>query len=374
MNLSLPLDGPAEPAKVLVVDDVPQNLLAMQALLQRDGVQVLTADSGPQALELLLEHEVALALLDVQMPGMDGFALAELMRGAQRSRQVPIIFMTASPDDPGRSFQGYETGAVDFLHKPVDPRIIRSKVQVFVELHHQRILLRQRNEALERVLKLNETMVAVLTHDLRTPLSAILMNAEVLRIHAKDPASERSAARLKASGLRMGRMIEQLLDLTRIRSGVLQVHPREADLEAVVHAALAEIRQAHPNAQIDCRTEGNLLGRFDSDRLLQVVSNLVGNAVQHGTPGSRVQVSVDGRAPHELRLAVTNAGQIAPELLPRIFDPFKTVAEKASDGLGLGLYIVEQFVRAHGGTVSATNTPEGARFQVTIPREGRASD
>lgn len=137
-----------EPAKILIVDDVPQNLVAMEALLQREGIQVLCAASGAQALELLLEHDVALALLDVHMPEMDGFSLAELMRGSQRSRHVPIIFLTASPNDPMRAFQGYETGAVDFLHKPIEPHVILSKVNVFIELYQQRRLLKARNASL----------------------------------------------------------------------------------------------------------------------------------------------------------------------------------------------------------------------------------
>ena len=113
-----------EPVKILVVDDVEKNLVAMDALLKRDGIELLKAPSGPAALELLLVHEVALALLDVQMPGMDGFELAELMRGTERTRRVPIIFLTALATDERRRFRGYEAGAVDYLLKPVDPQIL----------------------------------------------------------------------------------------------------------------------------------------------------------------------------------------------------------------------------------------------------------
>ncbi|WP_298235802.1 response regulator [uncultured Azohydromonas sp.] len=144
---SIEAPGDIDSVKLLVVDDMPQNLLAMQALLLQPGVQVLCASSGMQALELLLEHEdVALALLDVRMPEMDGFTLAELMRGSSRTRDIPIIFVTAAPDDPMKLFRGYEAGAVDFLHKPLEPYVLLGKVRVFVELHRQRRLLHQRNE------------------------------------------------------------------------------------------------------------------------------------------------------------------------------------------------------------------------------------
>jgi signal transduction histidine kinase len=362
-----------EPAvDILVVDDVPQNLLAMQALLARPGLRVLTAPSGAQALELLLEHEVALALLDVQMPEMDGFALAELMRGAQRTREVPIIFLTASPTDPRRSFRGYEAGAVDFLHKPLDPTVITSKVDVFVQLFRQRRALHERNEALERLLKLNETMAAVLTHDLRSPLSAIMTSAELLRRLAPNDAQRTTAERIKTSGQRMSRMITQLLDFSRIRSGALQLQRQPAELDAVCRTVVAELQQAHPRARIELSAQGDLHAEFDADRLQQVFSNLIGNALQHGREGTPVLVALDGTDATTLRASVFNAGHVPDELLPRLFDPFKHTpgdpAGHGGSGLGLGLYIVAQFLQAHGGGVSARNTPEGVLVELTLPR------
>jgi PAS domain S-box-containing protein len=124
--------------KFLLVDDLEDNLLALRALLKREGLELLQARSGPEALELLLVHDVALAILDVQMPGMDGFELAELMRGTERTRRIPIIFITAGMMDAQRRFRGYEKGAVDFLFKPIEPHILSSKAEVFYELYCQR--------------------------------------------------------------------------------------------------------------------------------------------------------------------------------------------------------------------------------------------
>jgi diguanylate cyclase (GGDEF)-like protein len=151
---------PSEPAPVniLVVDDVEDNLVATQALLVRSGLTVWLASCAAQALDLLGKHDMALALLDVQMPQVNGLELAERMRVGEHSRNVPIIFMTGDGSDPSRTFRGYEAGAVDFLVKPVDPHVLESKVGVFVELYRQRMQLRERNAELERLLQLNEAM------------------------------------------------------------------------------------------------------------------------------------------------------------------------------------------------------------------------
>lgn len=354
-------------ASILIVDDVPQNLVAMEALLQRDTLRILKATSGAEALEVLLTQDVALALLDVQMPEMDGFALAELMRGSQRTRDVPIIFLTASPNDPTRSFQGYESGAVDFLHKPIDPHVIQSKVNVFIELYQNRMLLRARNEMLERAIKLNETMIAVLTHDLRTPLTVIMLCADSLRASINDGPLVKTVFAMETSTMRMGRMIAQLLDFSRIRSDVLQLQLQEGDLAGTADNVVKELLQAHPDRSIELLTEGSLQGLFDNDRLAQVFSNLVGNALQHGTSDAPIEVTVDGSHAEQLRIAVRNAGEIPDHLLPRIFEPFKRTNSR-SQGLGLGLYIVEQFARAHGGGANVRNISGQVQFEVFIPR------
>jgi signal transduction histidine kinase len=360
------LPGMRASACVLIVDDVPQNLTAMEALLSRDGVLILTASSGAEALEILLQQDVALALLDVQMPGMDGFALAELMRGTSRTRNVPIIFLTASPNDPARSFRGYESGAVDFLHKPIEPRVISGKVDVFIELHRQREELKLRNAELERSLRLNETMVAVLTHDLRTPLSSIMLCADRILDETADTALSRTASFVKTSAVRMGRMIEQLLDFSRLRSDQISLDLQDADLGEVCEEVANEARLANPGLELVVVVAGDLRGRFDQVRMGQVLSNLLGNAVLYGE-GARVVVEVDGRALATLRVSVENRGHIADALLPRLFEPFKG-AFNPTQGLGLGLYIVEQFVRAHGGKVSAQNAGLGVRVEVDLPR------
>ena len=168
--------------KCLLVDDVEENLIALEALLQRDGLDILKAQSGPEALELLLAHDdVALALLDVQMPEMNGFELAELIRGSERTRHIPLIFMTAGSREQNWQFRGYESGAVDFLYKPIDPHMLTNKASVFFELHRRKQALAHELRARTEALRINEMFMAVLSHDLRTPLQSIVAAATVLK-------------------------------------------------------------------------------------------------------------------------------------------------------------------------------------------------
>lgn len=358
----------ADLVDILVVDDVEQNRIAMRALLERDGVRVLCAGSGVQALELLLEHDVALALLDVQMPGMDGFELAELMRGAERTRAVPIIFVTAAPAGAQRSFRGYEAGAVDFLHKPIDAKILRSKADVFVELYTRRRELHRRMVELEQALSLNETMTAVLTHDLRTPLSAITLSAELLARTTPDDGVRRTALRMKSSAARMSRMIAQLLDFSRIRSGTLRLDARPADFRELFESAIAELQQAVPQSRIEFEAHGDLRAVLDHDRMSQVVSNLLSNAVRHGDPQGVVRVVLDGGRPDTISARIENAGRLSADVRQRLFKPFRSPTA-GDEGLGLGLYIVERFLRAHHGSVVVEATPDGrVVFVVSVPR------
>jgi two-component system sensor histidine kinase/response regulator len=356
--------------KCLLVDDLEENLLALSALLRRDDVEILAARSGAEALELLLANDVALALIDVQMPEMDGFELAELMRGSERTRRVPIIFVTAASREPSRAFKGYNAGAVDFLFKPIDPLVLESKAAVFFELHRHRLALaeelRQRNETL----RLNEMFTAVLGHDLRNPLNAMLTAAFLIQRRSDDPAVRDTAARIISSGKRMTRMIEDMLDLTRARlAGGIPLTRASANLAAVVDRVVQEAQTAHPGRPIDVTVEGDLTGEWDSDRLQQIASNLVGNAIQHGDSSEPIHVRVDGSAADRVVLSVANAGVIPPEMLPSIFDPFHSGRHGRGEGLGLGLYIAQQIAEAHQGSIEVESHPtRGTVFTVNMPR------
>ena len=355
-----------ESMKCLIVDDVEENLIALEALLRRDGLEILRARSGAQALELLLVHEVALAVLDVQMPEMDGFELAELMRGAARTKHVPIIFVTAGARDPVHVFKGYDSGAVDFLHKPIDAHALRSKADVFFELYAHR-------RQVANALALNEMFVGILGHDLRNPLGAILTGAELLRETNEDPAQRRVLERMTSAAKRMGSLIDQLLDLTRARlaGGVGFAAVRQpVDVADLARRTFEELHQAYPEREVRLETAGKTAILGDPGRLLQLFSNLIANALQHGTASTPVVVDVRGEE-DAVVARVRNAGVIPPAVLPTLFDPFRgrQVGERRA-GLGLGLFIAQQIAVAHRGEITVeSNEGLGTCFSVRLPRD-----
>lgn len=354
---------------ILVVDDIADNLVAFEAMLRRDDLEIVTVSSGAAALEVLLKRDVALAIVDVQMPEMDGFALAELMRGVERTRFVPIIFVTAGARDSSRVFQGYEAGAVDFLFKPVDPQILRGKVDVFATLERQRQRLREED-------RMREMFIGILGHDLRNPLSGITMAANILLGRCTDAAQREPLERIVSSSHRMARMVEQLLDLTRLRLGEgIALSPRRCDLRKLVEDVLGESEATRRRCQLE--VIGNPEGSWDADRMLQVASNLVGNAMQHGAAGTPITVCVDGSAADRVVLRVHNLGAPIPaELRPVLFDAFRGQQNsQKGGGLGLGLFITHQLVQAHGGSLTFESTADaGTTFTAAVPRGASGRD
>jgi signal transduction histidine kinase len=360
------------PINILVVDDVPQNLVAVEALLARPGLVLLKAASGAEALELLLEHEVALALIDVQMPGMDGFELAELMRGSERTRTIPLIFLTAASREPTYSFRGYEAGAVDFLFKPIDPAALASKVNVFVELYQQKKQLSRQLEELQRALHMNEMFIAVLGHDLRTPLSVVMNGAMLLPMMTDHPKVAVTAQRIQGSAKRMAQMVDQLLDLARIRSGELALKLAPRDVAELCRAVADEFSLPDRPARVLVDAAGDPVAAVDAGIFSQVIANLVGHALQHGDPAHAVQLHVDGTDPARLRLTVGSRGMMAGARLAGMLAPFRQPGEApaAGHGPGLDLYSANAFVRAHGGDIAVAGGQDSGDtvLAVTLPR------
>ena len=360
-----------DPVHVLVVDDIEKNLIATEALLSRPGLKVLRASSGMQALELLLVHEVALALIDVNMPHMDGFELAGLMRGNSRTAAIPLIFITAAMQEHSRAFRGYKAGAVDFLNKPVDPEILRSKVEVFVELYVQRKQAELHAAALKKALDLNEMFNAVLGHDLRTPLQAVLNGAELVVQRSQQPEMVTVGRLVRSSALRMSNMVTQLLDLARMRSGQGRLNLSESSYRDVCEQIVREYTSDGAGHTIRLEVAGNASGIFDHDCMSRILSNLIGNALQHGAADGGVRVRIDGSGDQHVVVSVQNDGCIPEGELDHIFEPYHSGKRKSSvsHNLGLGLYIVQQLVAAHSGEVSVrSSAKEGTVFDIRVPR------
>jgi PAS domain S-box-containing protein len=236
--------------------------------------------------------------------------------------------------------------------------------------------LRRQNEDLSRTVRFSEMFVGILGHDLRNPVSAVATAASLLLRRYSDEGITRPAGRIVSSAQRMGRMIDQLLDFTRIRLGQgLPLQRQTTDLAQMCQAVCEEVQ---PGAPIRVAAVGDLVGSWDADRLTQLLCNLLGNALTHGTPGAPVLVRLDGARADEVRVEIANQGDIPPALLPLIFEPFRTRADTKSEhssGLGLGLYISQQIVLAHTGTIAVSSSAEaGTRFTICLPRHAPEGD
>lgn len=384
--------------KVLLVDDLPENLLALEALLGDDHIELHKALSGDEALSLLLEHEFALALLDVQMPGMTGFELAELIRGSSRTMHLPIVFVSAADRDQTYTFRGYENGAVDFLYKPLDGHAVRSKVRVFTELYcKSRELRRQLLELetaradqerllaelqgtqgeLQRALKMRDEFMSMVTHELRTPLGVMALEV-CLRQQRTDKGDLGyfTRERLQAMWAKderqvrsMTRLIEDMLDIARIQHGKLSIRPRPTDLGELARSTVADFAGQYRDIPLHLDAASGIVGDWDDSRIGQVLVNLLSNALRYGD-GKPVRVAV-GRADDGMaRLTVTDQGLGIPaEDQLKIFEQFERLPSAVkSPGMGLGLYISQHFVQAHGGSIGVSSRPgEGSCFTVLLP-------
>jgi signal transduction histidine kinase len=364
----------AQDINILAVDDTEENLIALSALLRRPGLSIVAARSGSEALEALLANDIGLALLDVNMPEMDGFELAELMRGSERTRSIPIIFLTAALPEGERLFRGYEAGAVDFLYKPLHPQLLISKVEVFAQLHRQKRQLAEQLEQLKQAQAMSDIFLGVLGHDLRNPLANIANSASALEKLSTEASDTMRLTRIiQRASNRMNRLTEQVLDFARARvKGGIPVRVADVDLARVARSMIAEL-EADAARRVTLDVSGDTTAQLDADRLAQVVTNLVNNALDHGRAGTPVTLRIDGTKPHELRLIVHNDGAIPRDTLAVLFAPFKPRGS-TKGGAGLGLYIVDQIVRSHGGQTTVRSTAEeGTTFEVVLPRKAGAS-
>ena len=337
----------------LLVDDLDENLLSLEALLRGGDLRLLKARSGVEALELLLRHEVALALVDVQMPGMDGFELAEFMRGNERTRHVPIIFVTAGSTD-------------------------RQRQQILA----QRDELEAYAAALRLADQTKDRMLAIVAHELRNPIASLQAGLRLLlRAEPSDdrPVPDRTG---RVRGLmeqqldHLVRLIDDLLDVSRVSAGKISLQREKLDLLDVLTAAADSaqpVMEAAGHSFTYIPPEHTAAIEADRTRLAQIIANLLGNAAKYTPRGGRITLSAEiGEA--SVRIVVSDDGiGIPPDQQAQIFQMFAQVDDHrthAQGGLGIGLALVRQLVQLHGGSIEVHSQGAGcgSRFSVTLPR------
>jgi signal transduction histidine kinase len=390
--------------KILVVNDDAASLLALSSLLDQwaveTGYEVLAARSGQEALRQVLLHDFAVIILDVNMPGMDGFETAEAIHQRARSADIPIIFVTAFLADEIDRLKAYQRGAADFLFTPVIPQILHAKVSVFVALANKNEQLRRQADKLsQRTLELTATnerlmseieerqaaerkshakdeFLAMLGHELRNPLSAISSAAALIDMPGA-PAEMGSRARqiIQRQSQHLSRIVDDLLDLSRAMSGKILLTRKPVDLASLVGACLDTFRATGRTGgyRINVDLEQNWVDG-DPTRLEQVATNLIDNALKYTPAGGTIDITIGAVGDDDVLLTVRDTGVgIAPDLLPHVFDVFVqgTISlDRAQGGLGIGLALVRRLVELHGGSVSATSggASEGSAFTIRLPR------
>ena len=401
--------------KILLVDDKPQNLVALEAVLEELGQDLVKANSGPEALRHVLSDEFAAILLDVRMPGMDGFETATLIRQRDKSRHTPIIFLTAYKDDE-LQFQGYSTGAVDYLVKPLEPEVLRSKVAAFVEIHkkaqalqHEGEVLESQNAELARVLarrqqaqkeveKLNRCLEERLTelegvnremetlyelktqffanvsHELRTPLA--LMRGVLEKLLAEEGWTEehrRSLEMVESNTHVLLQHVNEVLDIAKLDAGTMELAYAETDLARLVQLTASPFEELARERQISYAVGTPPLapGEFDPEKLQRILLNLLSNAFQHVANGGEVRCELQVQEPRAV-IAIQNSGPgMPPEMRELLFES-PGLTERFS-GSGLRLFVARKFVQLHGGGITVNDAPEGGTV-VTVELPLRAPE
>lgn len=372
--------------EVLIIDPDPESRAVLRGIVSPLAA-VIEVATGEEALVLAGQRELAAILINIQLPDADAFAIVTKLRRGRTSRNVPVLFLADAPPDWMTERRGYALGALGYFTKPVDVHALRAKLEVLMTLFRHGVELRRREEmiarqhaeireaqaALEQVAAANrakDLYMGVLGHDLRNPLGAMLMSARIMLMGASLSEQDRALVqRIARNGERMAALIRDILDYTRNEAlGSIPVVPRPSNMGEIIHAMIEEVSLLHANREIRCEPAGDLQGEWDRERVEQVVSNLLANALHHGT--GTIRVTADGTSPREVIVEIHNHGSAIPaDQLPNLFEPFRRGSNGRAGGLGLGLYIVREILRAHGGSVEVQSTEEmGTVFRTCWPR------
>jgi signal transduction histidine kinase len=404
-----------EGVNLLLVDDRPENLLALEAILEPLGQSLIRANSGPEALKQVLASEFAAILLDVQMPGMNGFEVAEIIKSREKSRTIPIIFLSAISKEDAYVFKGYSMGAVDYVFKPFNPDVLRSKVAVFVdlylkqgeiqrqgdllresqkrelELEHRTSLLEaearsaaklsqmndelhRRQVALEQAMGARNRFYASMSHELRTPINAVIGYSTLMLDNIYGPLNAKQKEGLQRT-LKAARhlleLVNDVLDLSKIEAGKIELSLQPVMFPALIEDLFVTVRpladEYGSTLSLDMESESfNIVS--DPRRVRQILLNLLSNAIKFGE-GKPIRVVCKQCEDKGVEMEVVDEGVgIAKEDITRIFEEFVQVSESKQPGTGLGLPISRRLAQLLDGSLTVCSTPgQGSSFRLTLP-------
>lgn len=357
--------------KILIVDDKPENLVALEVVLKDMDIELIKANSGNEALKASLHHDFALALLDIQMPEMDGYELAGILREEEKTNHLPFIFISAVYTDNLNVFKGYEKGAFSFITKPFQPEILINKVKFFVEKHQQEVTLIQKNKELEYVNKELESFSYSVSHDLRAPLRALDGYSKILEEEyamVLGAEGKRLLENIQYNAKKMGTLVDDLLSFSRL--GKNEIKKSQINMNEMVKSILNEIKGSRPHKAF---VKINTLLSTHADKVLlqQVWVNLISNAIKYSQKKQKSNVEIGStKAENEIIYYVKDNGAgFSMDYANKLFGVFQRLhSEKEFEGTGIGLAIVQRIIVKHGGRVWAEGKiNEGATFYFTLP-------
>ena len=365
---------------ILIVDDTPENLISLRKVLEKNGFQVDTASSGQEALKKVLKTSYVLIILDVQMPDMDGFEVAEAITGYSKAKDTAIIFLSAANTDAKFIKQGYSSGGLDYITKPVDINILLLKVKTFYRIYDQNRRLNEMQTTLLEEIEFRkeaerkkDEFISIASHELKTPLTSVKGYIQLLErsVEKEDRAvMKKQLRKVRIQVEKLNELIADLLDISKIENGKLKFNKKLFAADELLNNVVEIMEESNPDFKITKNISIDQMVFADEMRIEQVIVNFITNAIKY-SPGTD-QVIVTGKiADGNLHIAVRDFGiGMAVEHQTNVFNKFYRVEDTSTrfQGLGIGLYISQQIIERHGGKIGVNSVPgEGSEFYFQIP-------
>lgn len=366
---------------ILIVDDTPENLISLKKVLEKHDFEVDTAASGEEALKKVLKNSYVLIILDVQMPGMDGFEVAEAISGYSKAKETAIIFLSAANTEFRFIAKGYSSGGLDYITKPVDMNILLLKVKTFYRIYEQNRKLNEMQKSLIEEIEFRkeaerkkDEFISIASHELKTPLTSVKGYVQLLERSVQKGDTETVKKHLeKAQGQleKLNSLIADLLDISKIESGKLKFNKQNFAINTLIDNVIEVMHQSNPEFKIRKKGEANCEVYGDEMRIEQVIVNFLTNAIKYSPGTSEIELTVNV-TDDQLYIGVKDFGiGMLPEQQKYVFDKFYRVEETSTrfQGLGIGLYISAEIINRHGGQIGVKSEyGKGSEFYFSMPK------